>query len=83
MTPHCEHCPAPADHACPGEDARRLCDLIDLSHPEYRPGYRMSILGRSRPRGKAPDPEAEFARLEAARLAWEALPPDKRKGCCG
>jgi hypothetical protein len=29
------------------------------------------------------DPDALFARLEAARLAWEAFPPDQRRsGCC-
>lgn len=40
---HCPHCPLGPDERCPGEAAQRLCDLVNPSHPDYRPGYRDTI----------------------------------------
>lgn len=38
----CAHCPVGGGR-CPGEAARRLCELVDPAHPDHRPGYRDSI----------------------------------------
>jgi hypothetical protein len=61
----CDHCPLATDLACPGEGARRLCDLIDPAHPAYQPGYITTIRGHASNREKWPvksgqeDPEAD------------------------
>ena len=56
-----------------------MCELIDPAHPDHVPGYEIAVLVASQSAGG----EANFEALEAARLAWEALPPEQRRsGCC-
>lgn len=38
----CPHCPR-THPDCPGEKARRLCDLANPDHPAYRPEYRVTL----------------------------------------
>jgi hypothetical protein len=73
----CEHCPV-ADSPCHGERIARMCELMNLLSPVHNPAYGPVLVGM------ATDPETLFRQTEAARIAWEALPPDQRRsGCCG
>ncbi len=58
----CPRCPIEGDLGCIGERAKRICDLIDPSHPSYRPEYRDTI-----PRHPAhtEDPDLIIAMVEA------------------
>ena len=46
----CVHCPIAEGLSCQGEDARRLCMLVDPGHPEYTPEYVATIRSLARPR---------------------------------
>lgn len=41
----CPHCPIPAGRRCKGESHRRLCDLRDRDHPDFKEGYLRPIAG--------------------------------------
>ena len=41
----CPHCPIPDGHRCKGESHRRLCDLRDRDHPDFKEGYLKPIAG--------------------------------------
>lgn len=43
MTGHCPNCPLETGAPCPGEEARRTCDLVDPSHRDHRPNYKDSV----------------------------------------
>jgi hypothetical protein len=58
----------------------RYRELCDPAHPDYEPAYIPIVFGMA---GAQSDPSDEiFARAEAARLAYEALPSSERRGCC-
>jgi hypothetical protein len=40
----CPHCPIERGLACEGLRVRRLCELVDPTHPAYNPEY-LSLLG--------------------------------------
>jgi len=79
VTPaRCGHCPVAAGLRCPGEGARRLCELSDPGHPDYRPGYVRALSSHAEQMARA-----ALDRLVAEALAEapEAIP--QRFGCCG
>ncbi len=71
----CVHCPIDVDAGCIGERARRLCDLIDPSHPAYQPDYRETI--------QAHPPHVEDPDLIIARVEAMAKQAPRGGGCCG
>src|SRR5271170_6196543 len=45
----CAHCPITEGLSCQGQEALRLCMLIDPGHPEYTPEYIETIRSLARP----------------------------------
>lgn len=74
---HCSACPVATWLHCVGEDAPRICDLVNPVHPAHVPGYADTV------KANAEDPDAIIARMERAMKAYAALPPGERRGCCG
>jgi hypothetical protein len=72
----CPNCPIPPDLGCIGERAKRICDLVNPSHPDYQPGYRDTI-----PRHPPPieNPDLLIARVES--MAARALSGERGGGC--
>lgn len=68
----CRHCPVAEGLACQGLKARRLCNLIDPSHPDYQSGYRDTLTAHAREMAGRPQypPLATQAKNLAASL-WE------------
>jgi hypothetical protein len=82
---HCVNCPITEGLYCPGEDARRLCMLVDPEHPEFTPEYVATIRGLARPRGadeRRPD-LAEALSLIGAMKACPFRKVDTNCGCAG
>jgi hypothetical protein len=46
----CAHCPIDEGLSCQGQDARRLCMLVDPGYPDYSPEYVATIRSLARPR---------------------------------
>ena len=76
----CAHCPCTVAIACPGEGARRLCDLVDPEHPAYRPGYLAVIPLHAHHTVPSVDAVLAAARAEMGDQTFAVEP---RTGCCG
>ena len=85
----CVHCPLADGRPCPGQDAHRLCMLVNPGRPEYTPGYIAAIrdLAQSRATDGPIPPEspdlAEALSLLAAMKACPFRAVDTACGCAG
>lgn len=78
----CAHCPRAGLATCQGEAVPRLCQLVDPSHPAYRPEY-LSALGSEAPPDDGPKPPGDLAhRLRIMRLARDC-PHRSTSPACG
>jgi hypothetical protein len=85
----CAYCPITEGMSCQGQDARRLCMLIDPGHPEYTPEYVATIRSLARPRetyGTRPAERSNLAEALSLLGAMKACPfrtVDTVCGCAG
>jgi len=86
---HCAHCPIGEGFFCQGEDARRLCMLVDPEHRDYTPEYVATIRSLAQPRkpdghrvAERPD-LAEALSLLGAMRACPFRSVDAVCGCAG
>lgn len=79
----CGHCPIPPDLTCHGEDAARLCELVDVDGPIYDPNYLPSLWALARPIAERPAPPdvVEVLRLLRAMKGCPYRDPDPGCGC--
>jgi hypothetical protein len=84
-TRRCPHCPIPADLACQGERAARLCRLVDPADALHDPGYLPSLWALARRVADRPAPPdlAETIRLLASMGACPFRAVDAGCGCSG
>ncbi len=77
----CDHCPAPKDESCRGEEVREFCNKVDPTHERYNPEY-LRILVRD---DVIVEPVLEIppeVLAEMQREANEWPPPVKPCGGC-
>lgn len=68
LSGHCAHGPRCDGDRCLGESVRRLCDLIDPGHSDFRPGYRAAILAHPVRKSQSPSPPTQAGGAHCDRM---------------